>query len=101
MVRVGVASQVKVDQRQSRPVDASAHDLRRSFRERWASKLMPKELMELLRRESIETTMRFYVGRNARRTASTLWEAYRGDGTLQPSGNSSVTVDEGDMQQTR
>ena len=38
---------------------------------------MPKELMELMRHKSIDTTMRFYVGQNADKTASILWEAYR------------------------
>ena len=32
---------------------ASAHDLRRSFGERWAERVLPKVLMELMRHESI------------------------------------------------
>jgi integrase len=56
---------------------ASAHDLRRSFGERWASRVMPQVLMELMRHESIETTLRFYVGRNAQTTAAVLWEAHK------------------------
>ena len=55
---------------------ATAHDLRRSFGERWASRVMPQVLKELMRHESIETTLRFYVGRNAQTTASVLWEAH-------------------------
>lgn len=55
---------------------ASAHDLRRSFGERWASRVMPQVLMELMRHESIETTMKFYVGRNAQATADVLWAAH-------------------------
>jgi integrase len=55
---------------------ASAHDLRRSFGERWASRIMPQQLMELMRHESIETTMKFYVGRNAQATADVLWAAH-------------------------
>ena len=55
---------------------ASAHDLRRAFGERWAGRLMPAQLMELMRHESIETTLRFYVGRNAQRTAEAAWLAY-------------------------
>lgn len=54
---------------------ASAHDLRRAFGERWASRIMPKTLQELMRHEAIETTMRFYVGRNAEATADALWDA--------------------------
>jgi integrase len=56
---------------------ASAHDLRRSFGLRWASRVMPQVLMELMRHESIDTTMRYYVGRNAQSTAAVLWEAHR------------------------
>ncbi len=37
---------------------------------------MPQVLKELMRHESIETTMRFYVGRNAHTTADAVWEAY-------------------------
>jgi integrase len=54
---------------------ASAHDLRRSFGLRWSQRVMPNVLMELMRHESIETTMRYYVGRNAQSTASVLWAA--------------------------
>jgi integrase len=54
---------------------ASAHDLRRSFCERWAARVMPQVLMQLARHESIETTMKFYVGRNAEATADVLYEA--------------------------
>jgi len=58
---------------------ASAHDLRRSFGERWASRIMPQVLMVLMRHESIETTMRYYVGRNAPTTADVLWAAHERD----------------------
>jgi hypothetical protein len=55
---------------------ASAHDLRRAFGERWAARLMPAQLKELMRHESIETTLRFYVGTDAQRTAEAAWAAY-------------------------
>jgi|GEM_PF-487483 integrase len=55
---------------------ASAHDLRRSFGERWASRVMPQVLMALMRHEKIDTTMRYYVGRNANTTADAVWSAY-------------------------
>jgi len=35
---------------------------------------MPARLMELMRHASIETTLSFYVGRNAERTAAILWD---------------------------
>jgi len=84
--RIGEAAQVKVDIRtrlnpqtgkQEEVVKyASAHDLRRSFGERWAGRIMPHELQQLMRHEDIDTTMKFYVGRNSRTTAAKLWAAY-------------------------
>lgn len=56
---------------------ATAHDLRRSFGYRWASRVMPAMLQQMMRHESIDTTMQFYVGRNAEATADTVWEAFR------------------------
>jgi integrase len=55
---------------------ASAHDLRRAFGERWAALIMPAHLQQLMRHESIETTLRYYVGANAERTADVCWDAY-------------------------
>jgi hypothetical protein len=37
---------------------------------------MPVVLMEMMRHESIETTLRFYVGRNATDTADVVYDAY-------------------------
>jgi hypothetical protein len=37
---------------------------------------MPTVLRELMRHESIETTMRFYVGQNAESTSDTRWECH-------------------------
>lgn len=59
---------------------ASAHDLRRSFGARWAMRVMPQVLKELMRHESIETTLRYYVGVNAERTADVVWEAWEARG---------------------
>ncbi len=75
---IGEKAGVKVntDPRTGKVKYASAHDLRRSFGERWASRVMPQVLMELMRHESISTTMRFYVGRNAQATADVLWQAH-------------------------
>lgn len=75
---IGETAVVKVKSRgkNGKPKYASSHDLRRTFGERWASRVMPPELMELMRHESIETTLKFYVGRNADRTTSRIWEAY-------------------------
>jgi integrase len=57
---------------------ASAHDLRRSFGARWAERVMPAILQALMRHESIETTLRYYVGANAERTAEACWAAIPG-----------------------
>jgi integrase len=82
IAKIGQSAKVVVDWRkdeeeaQPAPIYASAHDLRRSFGERWAGRLMPKELMELMRHASIETTMRYYVGQNAEKTAGILWERF-------------------------
>jgi integrase len=66
--KIGAKANVVVDTNKT----ASAHDLRRSFGEWWASKLMPAQLMEIMRHESIETTMKYYVGKNAERTAAMM-----------------------------
>ena len=42
----------------------------------WAARLMPAQLMELMRHETIETTLSYYVGRNAERTAAILWHEH-------------------------
>jgi integrase len=68
--KIGAKAKVRVDVKKT----ASAHDLRRAFGERWASRLMPAQLMELMRHESIDTTLSYYVGRNAERTAAILWD---------------------------
>ncbi|WP_425397472.1 tyrosine-type recombinase/integrase [Aeoliella sp.] len=57
---------------------ASAHDLRRAFGFRWSRKVMPAVLMELMRHAKIETTMAFYVGDDAQRTAAELWSMESG-----------------------
>jgi integrase len=94
VVRIGKAAGVKVatDARTGKVKFASAHDLRRSFGERWATRIMPTDLMALMRHESIETTLRYCVGRNAQNTAKTLWEAHRKALGGNASGNSRQTT---------
>ena len=53
---------------------------------------MPAQLMELMRHESIETTLTYYVGRNAERTAAALWES-AGNGDSGPSLRDPRTID--------
>jgi len=45
-----------------------------TFGDRWAKRGMPAELKEMMRHESIETTLRYYVCSNAERTAETCWQ---------------------------
>ncbi|MCY2963712.1 MAG: site-specific integrase [Planctomycetota bacterium] len=54
---------------------ASAHDLRRAFGFRWSLRVLPAILMLLMRHESIQTTMQFYVGRDAETAAEEMWRA--------------------------
>ena len=74
---IGERARVKVGKspnNSNRPVKfASGHDLRRSFGDRWSKKVMPPVLKELMRHESIDTTMTYYVGQNADATAELLW----------------------------
>jgi len=51
---------------------ATAHDLRRSFGTRWASRVMPADLKELMRHDSIETTMKYYVSQQTDALAARL-----------------------------
>lgn len=53
----------------------SAHDLRRSFGARWAAKVMPAVLQQLMRHSDISTTMKYYVGHNAEQFADVIWNA--------------------------
>lgn len=54
---------------------ASAHDLRRSFGLRWASRVRAHVLKEMMRHKSIETTMQFYVRQDANTLADEIWNS--------------------------
>jgi integrase len=73
---IGKASKVIVDHRKQKY--ASAHDLRRSFGSRWARRVMPQTLKDLMRHADIATTMKYYVDLNADETASDLWKNFGG-----------------------
>jgi integrase len=55
---------------------ASAHDFRRAFGDRWACLVTSAVLMSLMRHKSIDTTMKYYVGRSVQATAELVWDAY-------------------------
>lgn len=66
---------------------ASAHDLRRGFGQRLAMKVMPPVLQVMMRHKDIQTTMKYYVGRNAQQVADIVHSALgdtSGDTTQQP-----------------
>ena len=75
---------------------ASAHDLRRSFGNRWARKVMPAVLQKLMRHESIQTTLAYYVDLDVDELAEDLWEAHEKgqegtvSGTVGPQGDGSA-----------
>jgi integrase len=83
--RMGEEAGVKVAERKIVDADgnpgvatkyASAHDFRRAFGYRWAHRVMPIVLQELMRHASIQTTMEYYVGKNADATADQVWKAF-------------------------
>ncbi len=72
---IGELAGVKVhtDPKTGRIKYSSAHDLRRSFGSRWAKRVMPAVLQKLMRHESIETTMSYYVDLDADELAEDLY----------------------------
>jgi integrase len=52
---------------------ASAHDLRRAFGTRWADKLKPADLRLLMRHQSIDTTLKYYVEQDASELSTRIW----------------------------
>lgn len=88
----GKVAKIVVARDDEQPRYVTAHDLRRSFGDRWAQKVMPAVLKELMRHADIATTMAYYVGRSAEQTADVLWQTVTraGDslGDIAPSANS-------------
>lgn len=71
---LGRSAGIKVDENSQKVIYASAHDLRRSFGNRWARHVMPMVLKELMRHSSVATTEKFYVDIKAQETARFLSE---------------------------
>jgi integrase len=80
--RIGKAAGVVVDDREPKKY-ASLHDLRRSFGSRWANLVPSHVLRELMRHASITTTLDYYVGQDADRTADEIWKS----AASQPAGS--------------
>jgi integrase len=55
---------------------ATCHDFRRSFGTRWARRVMPAELMMLMRHADVETTMKYYVDIDSDNVAAGLWARF-------------------------
>jgi integrase len=70
--KIGVRAKLIVDKQENRYV--TAHDLRRSFATRWASRVKPATLRLLMRHKSIETTLNYYVDQDADEIADELWQ---------------------------
>lgn len=75
---------VHTDPRTGKVKYASAHDLRRSFGSRWAKRIMPAVLQKLMRHESIETSMGYYVDLDADELAEDLYRDH--DKRIGPAG---------------
>lgn len=75
--RIGKKAKIIVSDSDAKKKYASFHDLRRSFGDRWSRKVMPQILMKLMRHESIDTTLRYYVGHDAAKIAEELWKIDR------------------------
>jgi integrase len=72
LARVGVHT----DSKTGKVKNASAHDLRRSFGNRWARRVTTAVLQKLMRHESIETTMGYYVDFDTDELAEDLYKAH-------------------------
>lgn len=61
IAKIGKKANIIVAETNGKKKYASAHDLRRAFGTRWAKKMKPNQLKDLMRHETIQTTMTFYV----------------------------------------
>lgn len=81
ITKIGEEAKVVVSKNRGKVKYASAHDLRRSFGDRWSWKIGERELQELMRHESIETTRKFYAKRDASRSAKKIWDFFTNNPT--------------------
>lgn len=84
---------------------ATAHDLRRAFGTRWASKVKPATLQLLMRHRAIETTLKYYVDQDADDVADQLWRDHADAvgtfvGTWHFGPDSDVAIDSEETTQT-
>lgn len=69
---------------------ASAHDLRRTFGQRWSLRVHPIVLKTIMRHASIETTLRYYVQADMDQIAASVWSPVTGLVTDPRLGSSSA-----------
>ncbi len=74
---------VKVHQKTEEKEFASAHDLRRSFGERWAKRVETPFLQKMMRHSAIGTTLRYYSSRDAADAAAHIDQAFQRAQSLQ------------------
>jgi integrase len=72
---IGKKANVVVNKEQNK--FASAHDLRRAFGTRWATRVTPSVLQQLMRHASIETTLKYYVEQDSDSLAEEVWKVSR------------------------
>ncbi|QDU81186.1 hypothetical protein Pla110_29250 [Polystyrenella longa] len=77
--KMGKAAQVILSRKEGKIKFASAHDFRRAFGTRWSTRVMPPVLQQLMRHESIDTTLRYYVEQEAEATAEILYSVVEGN----------------------
>jgi len=77
IAEIGKAARVKVAPKKF----ASAHDFRRTFGLRWAMKVRPAILMQLMRHASIATTLKYYAHVEAQTAADEIWRGETNDST--------------------
>ena len=75
---IGEQTNIVVERVNDKDRHPTAHDLRRSFGTRWASRVMPADLMALMRHADVKTTMSYYVQQDARGLRTRLREARQG-----------------------
>ena len=71
------------------------------YGDRWAQREIPAVLQELMRHESINTTMRHYVGRKAPPSAAILWAAEGGASLSDQMGDQNRVSELGPVEQVR
>ena len=80
------------------PQFAGAHDYRRAFGTRWASRVPAHILQRMMRHANIETTLKYYVEQDADSASDIIWAAHRE--TL-PRESQAVDVPASDIKSSR